>query len=108
MVSHTTNLPGNCPMTNSYHKTLCTNDTLQELGLSGNPVGLEGATAFAEMLLKNKSLKMLSIRDDFIGEKDTQKLIDSLAHNTTMKELKLPKNESSIASSKVDSRVIVE
>ena len=87
---------------------LCTNDKLQELGLSGNLVGPEGATAFAEMLLKNKSLKMLSIRDNSIGENGTQKLIDSLAHNTTMKELKLPENESSIASSKVDSRVIVE
>ena len=87
---------------------LCTNDKLQVLDLSGNLVGPKGATAFAEMLLKNKSLKMLSIRDDFIGEEATQKLIDSLAHNTTMKELKLPENESSIASSKVDSRVIVE
>ena len=87
---------------------LCTNNKLQELGLSGNPVGPEGATAFAEMLLKNKSLKMLSIRDDSIGEEGTQKLINSLTHNKTMRELKLPENESSIASSKEDSRVLVE
>ena len=87
---------------------LCTNDTLQELGLSGNPVGVEGAAAVANMLHTNKSLKMLSIQDNSIGEEGTKKLIDSLARNTTMKELKLPKYESSIASSKVDSRVIVE
>ena len=87
---------------------LCTNDTLQELGLSGNPVGVEGATTFAEMLHTNKSLKMLSIRDNSIGEEGTKELIDSLARNTTMKELKLPQYESSIAKSKVDSRVIVE
>ena len=42
---------------------------------------------FAEMLLKNKSLKELSLQDDSIGEEGTQKLIDSLTHNTTVKEL---------------------
>ena len=38
---------------------LCTNDTLQKLDLQYNPIGVKGATAFAEMLLKNKSLKVL-------------------------------------------------
>ena len=90
---------------------LCTNDTLQTLFMGGNPIGVKGAAAFAEMLRKNKSLKELYLdnpsRDDSIGEEGTQKLIDSLTHNTTVEKLKLPsKYESSIGStSRVDSRV---
>ena len=58
------------------------------------------------MLLKNNSLKTLDLRDDSIGEEGTQKLFDSLARNTTMKTLQLPKKyESSIANSGIDRRV---
>ena len=85
---------------------LCTNDTLQVLSLGGNPIGVKGAITFSEMLLKNKSLKELGIRDDSIGEEATQKLIDSLTHNTTVVTLVLPKKyESSNTSTGVDSRV---
>ena len=86
---------------------LCTNDTLQKLLMGGNPIGVKGAAAFAEMLLKNKSLEELyldhdKLQDDSIGEEYTQKLIDSLTHNTTVKELWLPeKYKSSIDSSRV-------
>ena len=65
------------------------NDTLQELDLENKPIGVEGATAFAEMLLKNESLKVLNLLDDSIGEEGTQKLNDSLKHNTTLKKLVL-------------------
>ena len=85
---------------------LCKNDTLQEFSMSGRS-GFKGAAAFAEMLLKNKSLKVLKFPydDDSIGEEGTQKLIDSLEHNTTLETLKLSgKYKSSIAGS-VDSRV---
>ena len=59
----------------------------------------ELATVFAEMLLKNESLKVLSLLNDSIGEKGTQKLIDPLTHNTTVKRLVLPeKYKSSIYS----------
>ena len=58
-------------------------DTLQELNPEDKPIGVEGATAFAEMLLKNESLKVLNLLDDFIGEEGAQKLIHSLKHNTT-------------------------
>ena len=71
---------------------LCTNDTLQELYLWSNPIEVKGATAFAGMLLKNKSLKKLYLPDDSIGEECTQKLIDTLTHNTTVETLGLHKN----------------
>ena len=47
---------------------LCTNDTLQVLRLYHNPIGVRGATAFAEMLPKNKSLKKLDLDHDSVGE----------------------------------------
>ena len=85
---------------------LCTNDTLQRLFVGGNSIGTTGATAFAEVLLKNKLLKILDLVDDSIGEEGTQKLIDSLAHNTTVEKLVVhEKYESSIDSSRVKSRV---
>ena len=85
---------------------LCTNDTLQKLDLGCNPIGVKGAIAFAEMLLKKKSLNKLYLRDDSIGEEGTQKLIDSLTHNTTVEELRLPvKYQSSIDSNEVERRV---
>ena len=81
--------------------------TLQKLLLWLNPIEVKGATAFAEMLPVNKALKVLSLRDNSIGEEGTQTLIESLTHNTTVEKLWLPdKYSSSIASAKVDSRVI--
>ena len=73
------------------------NDTLQELKLEYKPIGVKGATAFAEILLKNKSLKVLNLLDDSIGVEGAQKLIDSLTHNTTIMTLVLHgKYESSV------------
>ena len=46
---------------------LCTNDTLQELKVCSNPIGGDGATAFAEMMLTNETLKVLRLCDDSIG-----------------------------------------
>ena len=87
----------------SVHKI---NDTLQMLLLLCNPIGIKGATAFAEMLLKNKSLKELNLKDDSIGEEGAQELIDSLTHNTTVEELVLhDKYKSSIANREPGSRV---
>ena len=88
---------------------LCTNDALKELHLSFNPIGVKGATAFAEMLLENTSLKVLILRtcDDSIGEEGTRRLINSLIHNTTIKELSLPEKYSRQIDSRVD-RLTVE
>ena len=83
------------------------NDTLQKLYLWLNPIEVKGAKAFAEILSENKTLKVLSLRDNSIGEEGTRTLMDSLTHNTTVKKLWLSdKYSSSIASTKVDSRVI--
>ena len=85
---------------------LCTNDTLQKLFMGCNPIGAKGATAFSEMFLKNKLLKVLYLENDSIGEEGAQKLIDSLIHNTTLETLELhEKYKSSIDSSRLDSRV---
>ena len=88
-------------------RALCVNDTLWTLYLgANNPIGVKGAAAFAEMLLKNKSLINLNLQDVSIGEEGTQKLIDCLQHNTTLERLLLPeKYKSSIATSRVESRV---
>ena len=85
---------------------LCKNDTLQEFSMSGR-IGSKGAAAFAEMLLKNKSLKVLEFPydDDSIGEEGTQKLIDSLEHNTTLETLKLCAEYKSFIAGSVDNRV---
>ena len=76
------------------------------MDLSSNPIGVKGATAFAEMLLKNEPLKTLNLLDDSIGAEGTQKLIDSLTHNTTVGLMLPMKYMSSIDSSRVDKRVL--
>ena len=83
---------------------VCTNDTLQELYLGGDLTGVKGTTAFAEMLLKNKSLRILSLQDNSVGEiQGIQILIDSLKHNTKLEMLWLPKKcKLSVASSYVN------
>ena len=60
------------------------------------------------MLHQNKSLKILDLGDDSIGEEGTQKLIVSLTHNTTVEQLYLPmKYKLSIAISGVESCRVV-
>ena len=64
---------------------------LQVLCVEGDPIGTEGAVAFANMLKMNQCLKLLIIRDDsfhsVIGVDNTLELIESLKHNTTLEEL---------------------
>ena len=79
------------------------------LWLWGNPIGVEGATAFSEMLPKNKALEELNLQDNSIGKEGTQKLIHSLTHNAKVEKLWLPEvYKSSIAISRVDSRVLFD
>ena len=68
---------------------LCTNSTLQKLWLEGNSIEAVAAAEFAEMLHQNKSLKELNLqrRHNFISKEGTQKLIDSLKHNTSLEKL---------------------
>ena len=70
---------------------------------------IDGATAFAKMMLRNETLKVLGLCDDSIGEEGAQKLIDFLTHNTAMKELWLPeKYKSCLASSEENSRLVFD
>ena len=68
-----------------------TTTQLHTLLLEGNPIGSEGAVAFASMLKKNQSLKTLNLRDDSVGVEGALQLIESLKHNTTLEELWLSK-----------------
>ena len=61
---------------------------LQILILYGNPIGSEGAVAFANVLKKNQSLKTLGLYDS-VGIEDALELIESLKHNTTLEKLVL-------------------
>ena len=66
-----------------------TTTQLQILDLRSNPVGSEGAVAFASMLKKNQCLKKLNLSDDSVGVEGALELIESLKHNTTLEQLTL-------------------
>ena len=66
-----------------------TTTQLQTLDLFGNPIGSEGAVAFASMLKKNQCLKTLNLHDDSVGVEGALELIESLKHNTTLGKLRL-------------------
>ena len=51
----------------------------------GNPIGSEGAVAFACMLKKNQCLKKLYVHNDSV--EGALKLMESLKHNTTLEKL---------------------
>ena len=77
--------------TSKATKTLEENTTtqLQILDLRSNPVGSEGAVAFASKLKKNQCLKKLYLSDDSVGVEGALELIESLKHNTTLEKLML-------------------
>ena len=66
-----------------------TTTQLHTLYLSDNPIGSDGAAAFASMLKKNQCLKRLYISDDSVGVEGALELIESLKHNATLEELRL-------------------
>ena len=77
---------------NSFHLAKALENTttqLHTLVMSCNPIGSEGAVAFASMLKKNQSLKMLWLDDDSVGVEGALELIESLKHNTTLERLVL-------------------
>ena len=68
-------------------------DTLENLYLQYmyNCIGIDGTSSFAEMLIKNRSLKLLDLHSDTIGGKlGTEILIESLQQNTTLERLIIP------------------
>ena len=73
---------------------LCKNTTLERLDLGHNPIGehVEGATAIAKMLVENKTLTWLSLRDCHISSEGAVELAAALCKNSTLKRLYLDHN----------------
>ena len=71
---------------------LCTNDTLQKLNLDNNPIGVKGATAFAEMLRTNCTIVSLWLSDCDITSDVACQLASALCANDTLQDLSLRDN----------------
>ena len=70
-------------------KAMEKNSTVRDFNMSHNPIGSDGAVAFASMLKKNQSQRRLDLHDDSVGDQGTLELIESLKHNTTLEQLVL-------------------
>ena len=85
---------------------LLNQNTITSLLLEGNPLIDSGASSFARKLSHNTSVVKLGLNCESIGLEGTQKLIDSLAYNKTLRTLQLPgKYESSVRTSEAYQRV---
>ena len=73
---------------------LCKSTTLNDLNLSYNPIGehVEGVTAVAKMLVENKTLTRLDLRDCHISSEGAVKLATALCKNSTLNHLYLNRN----------------
>ena len=73
---------------------LCKNTTLQHLDLSDNPIGehVEGVTAVAKVLVENKTLTVLYLKDCHISSEGAVELAAALCKNSTLKYLNLNHN----------------
>ena len=65
---------------------LSENSTLKDLIMDGNPIEDSGANSLAEMLKTNTSLESLWINET-VGKQGLYQIIESLQHNSTLKEL---------------------
>ena len=66
-----------------------TTTQLQTLELTYNPIGSEGAAAFACMLKRNQCLKKLDLFCVSLNVEDAIELVEIVKHNTTLEELRL-------------------
>ena len=73
---------------------LCKNSTLKHLDLSHNPIGehVEGVTAVAKLLVENKTLTWLNLRDSHISSGGAVELAAALCKKSTLKHLYLDRN----------------
>ena len=71
----------------AFADLLATSKSLAELYMSYCDIQKEGAVALASMLKKNQCLKKLDIRDASVGVEGALELIESLKHNTTLETL---------------------
>ena len=85
---------------------ILTQNRVTSLRLGGNCISVRGASEFAGKLLHNTSLRTLDLKCESIGLEGTQKLIDCLSQNSTLKTLGLPgKYESAVSASETYQRV---
>ncbi|KJE97322.1 hypothetical protein CAOG_07749 [Capsaspora owczarzaki ATCC 30864] len=73
-------------------EVLKVNTTLKALGLAKNQIGEAGAQAIAEALEVNTTMTSLSLNENRIGEAGAQAIADALKVNTTLTDLVLAKN----------------
>ena len=72
---------------------LCNNISLKKLSLSHNPIGgVEGVTALATALVKNKTLTWLELRNCYITGQGASELATALCKNSTLNNLNLNGN----------------
>lgn len=69
---------------------LCENTGVQELHLTGNPLGLMAAISLSKLLKENQTLQILTVCENTIGMGGAEVLIDSLKDNKTLRQLSLP------------------
>ena len=81
-------------------------NAVTSLWLGGNPIIAKGASAIAEVLPQNSSLRKLDLSHESIDLEGTKKLINSLVQNSTLETLCLPeKYESTFKTSEAYKRV---
>ncbi len=69
---------------------LCeSNRTLKRLYLSGNGIGVEGATVLSRILRENTSLESLLISVNAFGDEGTEIIAEALKQNHSLKEISL-------------------
>ena len=82
----------NAVMTNLV-KLLMVNDSLEELGLSGNVVSSKAAHGLIEMLKHHSKLKKLTLSDCELTHETLKSLPSAIEVNTTLEELDLSHND---------------
>ena len=76
-------------------EALCDNQTLQYLSLRGNPIEELGAGALANVLRHNQHLETLNLTGCIsIREAGTERLVEALKDNVSLKRLHLPEQYS--------------
>ena len=69
------------------------NDSIKQLSLSGNNIGVEGAKALAAGITASRSLAYLDLDDNDIGDKGAKAIADAVAASRSLATLDLADNE---------------
>ena len=84
--------------------------SLTELSLVNCSIGEDGACQLANALSANSTLRELLVHGNPLGERGVKALVESLAHNTSVKSLWLPQQykymiSNSVVGGRVSNRV---